>query len=572
MTCSVGFFGSIPIAVLFITVGLGFLAGRLRAGPIQLGGVCGTLIVALLIGQTGCQVTGDLKDVAFALFIFAMGYSGGPQFFANLNRSSLRYMALPFIEAVLVLAIVLTAVRLFGLDAGTAAGLAAGAATESAVVGTAAEALKHLGLGAADIERMQANIATAYTLTYLLGLISIVFFTSQIAPALLRIDLRQASRALEKTLDVGAAPEDENMPALPRLVGRAHIVKDAGGKTVQAIEDEIGGRVVITRLLRDGENVPALAQEVLQVGDALVVVGPRTFVLRAASVVGPEIQLPEGHTQDLQLAEKTVIVNKKGVNGRTLSQLAQRAEHPGAGLAPRARGIFVQSIVRSGHSLPVAPSTIVQYGDLVTLVGAEPQLAESGSYLGDALPRGKATDLVFLCAGILAGLALGSLTAHVAGIPLSLGSGGGALVSGLVCGWLHAKRPALANMPEPAMQLMKDLGLAIFVACVGLSAGPQAVALVREHGAVIPLVGILVSLGPACVSLWVGHKLLKIEGPLLVGAIAGQHVSTPSISAIMAASGSAVPLLGYTVTYAIANVLLPVLGPVIVSLAYRLGT
>lgn len=88
--------------------------------------MCGTLIVALLIGQTGCQMRGDLKEVAFALFIFAMGYSGGPQFFANLNRSSLRYIVLPIIEALLVLTIVLLAVPLFGLDAGTAAGLAAG--------------------------------------------------------------------------------------------------------------------------------------------------------------------------------------------------------------------------------------------------------------------------------------------------------------------------------------------------------------------------------------------------------------------------------------------------------------
>jgi putative transport protein len=101
-----------------------------------------------------------------------MGYSGGPQFFANLNRSSLRYIALPLIEAVLVLAIVLIAAHLFHPDAGTTAGLAAGAAAESAVVGTAAEALKHLNLAPADLQRMQANIATAYTLTYLIGLIS----------------------------------------------------------------------------------------------------------------------------------------------------------------------------------------------------------------------------------------------------------------------------------------------------------------------------------------------------------------------------------------------------------------
>ncbi|MGE8567266.1 MAG: aspartate-alanine antiporter [Achromobacter sp.] len=566
MTCSVGFFNSVPIAVLFVTVGLGYLIGKLKVGPIQLGGVCGTLIVALLIGQTGCQMRGDLKEVAFALFIFAMGYSGGPQFFANLNRSSLRYIALPIIEALLVLSIVLAAVPLFGLDAGTAAGLAAGAATESAVVGTAAEALKHLGLPDAEVQRMEANIATAYTLTYLVGLISIVFFTSQVAPALLRINLREASKALEAKLGVASGDdEDVNLPTLPRLVGRAHVVKDADGMKVGDVEAQLGGRTVISRILRNGEAVNATPEDTLVTGDVVVVLGLRRFALRAGSVVGPEILLPEAHAEDLQMSELAVIVNKKAVNGTSMGELAKR---PGA---RRARGVFVQSIMRSGHLLPLTPATVVQYGDLVTLVGTEPELSEAGAALGNELRRSGITDLVFLAFGILAGLMIGSLSARLWGIPVSLGSGGGALVSGLVCGWINAKRPSIGHMPDHAVQLLKDLGLAVFVACVGLSAGPEALSLIREHGAVLPLIGLLVSLGPACLSLWVGHKILKIEGPLLVGAIAGQHVSTPAISAILNASGSSVPLLGYTVTYAIANVLLPVLGPIIVSLAYHLS-
>ncbi|EJO30806.1 aspartate-alanine antiporter [Achromobacter marplatensis] len=566
MTCSVGFFNSVPIAVLFVTVGLGYLIGKLKVGPIQLGGVCGTLIVALLIGQTGCQMRGDLKEVAFALFIFAMGYSGGPQFFANLNRSSLRYIVLPIIEALLVLTIVLSAVPLFGLDAGTAAGLAAGAATESAVVGTAAEALKHLGLPDAEVQRMEANIATAYTLTYLVGLISIVFFTSQVAPALLRINLREASKALEEKLGVASGDDDDiNLPTLPRLVGRAHVVKDADGMSVADVEAQLGGRTVISRILRNGEAVDATPEDTLATGDIVVVLGLRRFALRAGSVVGPEIQLPEAHADDLQLSELAVIVNKKTINGHTVGELAKR---PGA---RRARGVFVQSIMRSGHVLPLTPATVVQYGDLVTLVGTQPELAEAGAALGNELRRSGVTDLVFLAFGILAGLMIGALSARLWGIPVSLGSGGGALVSGLVCGWINAKRPAIGHMPDHAVQLLKDLGLAVFVACVGLSAGPEAISLIREHGAVLPLIGLLVSLGPACLSLWVGHKILKIEGPLLVGAIAGQHVSTPAISAILGSSGSSVPLLGYTVTYAIANVLLPVLGPIIVSLAYHLS-
>lgn len=565
MQCSIGFFNDVPMAVLFVTVGLGYAIGKLHIGKIALGGVCGTLIVALLVGQTGCQMHGELKEVAFALFIFAMGYSGGPQFFANLNRSSLRFMLLPFIEALVVLTIVLTATRMLGLDAGTAAGLAAGAATESAVVGTAAEALRHLGLDPAEASRMESNIATAYTLTYLVGLISIVFFTSQVAPALLRLNLREASRELAAKLEAASDDDVASQPALPRLVGRAYRVEGASGLTVSELEVALGGRTMVIGLFRDHVLVEATPDQLMQAGDIVALIGVRERLVIKGELVGTEVLLPAGHADLLQLEESQVIVNKKGINGRSLRELGQAATRR------EIRFVWIQQIMRSGMSLPITPATRLQHGDRVTLVGADDALGLAARELGTPVRHVDVTDLVFLCVGILVGLLIGSLSFTAAGIPISLGSGGGALVSGLVFGWINFKRPGTGDMPVAAVQLLKDLGLAVFVACVGLSAGPDAVTLIREHGAVLPLIGIAVSLVPACLSLWIGHKFLKIEGPLLVGAIAGQHVSTPAISAILEKSQSSVPLLGYTVTYAIANVMLPVLGPIIVALAYRVG-
>lgn len=565
MQCSIGFFNQMPTAVLFITVGLGYAIGKLRVGPIVLGGVCGTLIVALLVGQTGCQMHGELKDVAFALFIFAMGYSGGPQFFANLNRSSLRFMVLPLIEAFVVLAIVLVAVRMLDLDPGTAAGLAAGAATESAVVGTAAEALKHLNLVPTELARMQSNIATAYTLTYLVGLISIVFFTSQVAPFLLRFNLREASSELAKELQAASDDDVATQPVLPRLVGRAHRVEHAAGLTVRQLETALGGRTLVMGLVRDGKLMESVPDLTIERDDIVALIGVRDKLVSAREVIGQEVSLPLSQSDVLRLEEHQVIVNNPAVNGRSLAELGREAAQQ------HLRYVWVQQIVRSGMSLPITPATRLQHGDRVSLVGVEPTLTSAARNLGRDLRTTDTTELVFLCAGILIGLLIGSVTLKAAGIPISLGSGGGALLSGLVFGWINFKRPGVGDMPSAAVQLLKDLGLAMFVACVGLSAGPDAVTLIREHGAVLPLVGLAVSLTPACMSLWIGHKFMKIQGPLLVGAIAGQHVSTPAISAVLAASQSSVPLLGYTVTYAIANVMLPVLGPIIVALAYRVG-
>jgi len=565
MECSIGWLGDVPMAVLFVTIGLGYAVGKLHIGPIALGGVCGTLIVALFLGQTGCKLHGELKEVAFALFIFAMGYSGGPQFFANLNRSSLRFMALPLIEAGVVLAVVLTATRMLGLDAGTAAGLAAGAATESAVVGTAAEALKHLGLDAAEAARMESNIATAYTLTYLVGLISIVLFTSQLAPVLLRLNLQTASRELAETMQAASEDDVSSHPALPRLVGRAYRITAAAGLNIAEVEVALGGRTLVIGLFRHGEPVDPTPGEILQAGDVAALIGVRDRLVGQGDLLGEEVGLLPAHADVFQLDERHVIVNRHDINGRTLKELGQIAT------TRYLRHVWVQRIVRQGMPLPITPGTRLQHGDRVTLVGAEPALSTAAGALGTEVRQVDATDLVFLSVGILAGLLVGSLSITVAGIPVSLGSGGGALLSGLAFGWINFKRPGIGDVPPAAVQLLKDLGLAIFVACVGLSAGPDAMALIREHGAVLPLIGLLVSLGPACLSLWIGHKVLKIEGPLLIGAIAGQHVSTPAISAILAASKSSVPLLGYTVTYAIANVMLPVLGPIIVALAYRVS-
>jgi AspT/YidE/YbjL antiporter-like protein len=158
-----------PEIALFLALGVGYAVGQIKFGPIQLGGICGTLIAALVIGQLGVTLQPSVKNVFFMLFIFALGYAGGPQFFANLNAKGLRIGLLCLIEMVVVLALVLAATRIMKLDQGTAAGLMAGAATESAVVGTATDAISKLALPPDQVKQLQANVVTAYSITYIFG-------------------------------------------------------------------------------------------------------------------------------------------------------------------------------------------------------------------------------------------------------------------------------------------------------------------------------------------------------------------------------------------------------------------
>jgi len=157
------------------------------------------------------------------------------------------------------------------------------------------------------------------------------------------------------------------------------------------------------------------------------------------------------------------------------------------------------------------------------------------------------------------------------GIDLTLGTGGGCLLAGLLFGWIRSRYPLIGSLPSAAAQILKDFGLCTFIAAVGLSAGADALRLIREFGIALPLAGIVITLGPALASLFIGRWLLKLEVPMLLGAIAGQQCSTPAISALVGVTGNATPVIGYTITYALSNVLLPLLGPLVVGLASKVG-
>ncbi len=209
-----------------------------RSGPCNWAAYAGTLIVALILGQSGARISPDMKNIAFALFIFALGFTGGPQFFANVGRGW-RYGILSIIEIVTVIALVLAAAALFKLDQGTAAGLLAGAATESAVIGTASEAIGKLGLPLAETARLQANIVTAYSVSYLFGLVTIVLFTSQIAPLLLRVNLRDEAERLWRSLGGDGAMGEGQSLAAPSLVGREVRVVGAAGLSNRGARESI---------------------------------------------------------------------------------------------------------------------------------------------------------------------------------------------------------------------------------------------------------------------------------------------------------------------------------------------
>jgi putative transport protein len=546
-----------PELAIFCALILGYAVGAVKVGPFQLGGVAGTLLAALVIGQLGVQIDPSLQRFMFTLFIYAMGFSVAPQFIASVDRSTWTWTLLVLCEVVIILGVVFVSTWLFKLDVGTASGLLAGSATESAVVGTASDAIAKLGLPPAEILVQQANVATAYGLCYMFGLITIVLFTSQVAPWLLGIDLRSESRrVLAQFGGVDLNLDSDQRHSFSPLVSRGFTVSVAAGKTVANVEDEIGGNVTIEFIRRGGVEIPAPQACILSGNDQVGVTGLRAGLANAARSIGPELGDPSD--VDYIVETRDVVYTYAGLPRAPASAIAKLLRTSGCS------GVYLSGLRRMERNLPLMPDSIVRHGDVLRVFGRPENVARAARILGFSEAPGNTTDFVYLGGGLLIGVLVGLVTIPIAGVQLSLGSAG-AMLSGLAFGWLRSRRPTFGAFPSAAAQILKDLGLAVFIAAIGLNSAPSVLSLLEKHGWELPIAAVLVSLLPAMASLYIGRYLLHINPAILCGAIAGQHASTPAIEATEAVAGNPVPVVGYTVTYAVANVVLPLLGPVVVA-------
>lgn len=549
-----------PEAMLFLTVVLGVLLGRQKIAGFSFGNAAGTLIVGTFLGAVFGGAVPDLsptlKSVAFLLFVFAVGFQSGPQFFASLGRSTLPQALLAVIVAAVGLVTTAVVAKVFSLDQGIAIGVAAGGLTQTAMLGTAYGALSELGLSAEALRKIQGDAAVAFALTYVFGTIGVVLFCSQIGPRLIGINLKEAARDLEanqaKVLNGGGDLLD-----FRSLAARVFRVETAEGKTVAELEKTFGAHLALQRVRRGREDIAVAPELVLRRGDLVAVEGYRPAIVKIAGQIGEEVAAEELVT-DL-LGNGADVLLKPSFAGLTLHDAVAK-------LGAAGHGLFLRRIRRQSRDIPVTAQTVLLPGDTLSLAGPADRLALALPQIGTVANTNNRSDVAFLAAGLLLGVLIGLLTLSVAGLPITLSAGGGALVAGLIFGWWHARRPERFNVPVAATQIMWDFGLASFCALVGLTAGPQAVSAMGAHGATLLLAGVIVTLVPQIVGLFVGHFALKINPVLLMGALAGAQTQDAAMLAASDAAESPAPALGFTVPYAIGNILLTILGPGVVAL------
>ncbi|MDS9469816.1 aspartate-alanine antiporter [Paracoccus sp. MBLB3053] len=554
------FFAHSPIAVLFVCVAIGFAIGRIKVADIPIGGIAGTLFAAIIVGQVGVEVDENIKTMAFALFIYSLGYVSGPGFFQSLGRSTLSLVNLSLVSSFLIFLTIWGLAQVFGLDKGTAAGLLAGGITESAAVGTASEALGSLPLPPDQIAAMQANIGVAYAITYLFGFTLVVFFVSLIAPRIMRIDLPAEAAAYTAVMGIGSddeiGPEQES--ALRSVVARAYQVtrQEAAGLDIAEFEKRFNGFVTVQRMMRRGRPIEAAKTQTLAIGDRIALLGRIDELLQAGAFLGTETTNMRG--LELVGETRTVVLTNKAFIGETIMAVRARID------PEQRRGVHVTKISRLGQSLVPRPKMRLEAGDTVTLYGTPEALDGAEPIIGYAVDQGIAVDYVYLGLGIIVGIAIGMVTIKIAGSPVALHTGGGCLLSGLLFGWLRARHPSFGGLPPATALHLRDFGLAIFIACVGLATGPQALALLRQQGILLPVLAIIAIILPIVVSLFYARYVLKLNPAVICGALAGCFTCTAGLNAAVQAAGNEAPVLGYTVPYAISNATLTLLGPILV--------
>jgi putative transport protein len=545
-----------PELAIFLTLALGFLLGRVRLGTFKLGNVVGTLLAGVLIGQLAIKVHPLVEIVFFDLFLFATGYKVGPQFFRGLKKNAVSQVSLTVVLCVTSLVVTVVAAKALGYDCGTAAGLLAGAFTESTVIGTAGDTIARLNLPDPEKQRLLNNIPVAYAVSYLVGTGFVVWFLSSLAPRLLGVDLKAESKKLEAKMSAIPTEESGKRSGYREWDMRAYRLADvfATRRIADLEKSFVPERVFIERIRRDSNFVEATPDTVLHAGDLVVIVARRRVLLSEGFAIGVEVE--DRELLDFPVATADVVVTNRAVVDETLPILAEQY----------GRGVALQKLIRGGEEIPFTLETTVQRGDLLRIVGAAQHVERVGKILGYIERPSSETDVVFVGLGIFVGGLIGLLSVRVGGLPLSLTASGGALIMGLVFGWLRSVRPTFGRIPEPALWVFDTIGLSVFIGVVGMNAGPGFATGLRVTGPSLLLVGFVVAVTPHVAALLFGRYVLNINPVILLGACAGAGTATAALRAIQDESGSKLPALGYTVPYAIGNILLTAWGPVIVML------
>jgi len=557
------FFGALkqyPEIAIFLALALGYYFGKFTFKGIGLGSVTATLIAGVVIGQIGITINQPLKAFSFLMFLFAVGYGVGPQFVRGIASTGLPQAAFSAVQCVFSLVACVLIAKVAGYDLGYAAGFYSGSQTISAAMGLSTDAINRLGLPADQAKALIDSMPVAYAVTYMFGTMGSAIVIAVLGPKLLGIDLVAACKEYEEKHGGGKKELGGPGTGWYRRVVRAYKVQPGGKAAGLRVADAEAlvpdARLFILRIRRDGQIMDATADTILKDGDVVAIAGERDVLLKALQGA---VEVEDRELLAMPIEGIDVLVTNKDVDGKTLAQLAAR---------PETRGVFLRKITRgvTATDIPILADTEINRGDLLTLVGRTQDVAAATKMLGVADRVTDITDMAFVGAAIVIGGLIGALVFKVSGVPLTLSTAGGALIAGIIGGWWRSVRPTFGRIPTPTVWFMNSVGLNIFIAIVGISAGPGFVNGLKTQGIGLFLWGVAATTIPLVLGMFTAKYLFRFHDALTLGIVSGSRTTTASLGLVCDQAKSQIPALGYTVTYAVGNTLLTIWGMVVIML------
>jgi len=569
-----------PEIAIFLTLGIGYYFGRFTFKGIGLGSVTATLLAGVLIGQIGITIAQPLKATVFLMFLFAVGYAVGPQFVRGVARDGVPQAIFSAVQCVICLVVPVAIAKFAGYDLGYAAGLYSGSQTISAAMGLSTDAINRLGLAADQAKALIDSMPVAYAVSYMFGTMGSAIVIAIIGPKLLGINLEAACKDYEQKqggvkelggpgtawrrwevrafrVQPGGRAAGLTVLEAEALVPQVQLSATGTGPQVVQTKTMVKARLFVLRIRRDGAIVEATADTVLLENDVVAVAGAREVLVSLLGANATEVEDRELLAMPVEGVD--VLVSNKAVDGKTLVDLAQM---------PAMRGVFLRKITRgaTATNIPILPTTTINRGDLLTIAGRTQDTNNAIKELGVADRPTDVTDMAFVGAFVVIGALFGSLVLNVGGVPLTLSTAGGALIAGIIGGWLRSVRPSFGRIPTPTIWFMNSVGLNIFIAIVGISAGPGFVNGLKTQGIGLFLWGALATTVPLILGMLIAKFVFRFHDALTLGIVSGSRTTTASLGLVCDQAKSQVPALGYTVTYAVGNTLLTIWGMVLIIL------
>ena len=542
-----------PVISIFVCLALGYLIGKLKIKSFTIGATVGTLLVGLLIslvfkGAGTYQIDGTVKTIFFSLFIFAIGYEVGPSFFASLKSSGLKIIILSLFFAVAAFVVSIVLFKAFGIGAGEAGGILAGSLTQSAILGTADSTMKGM-LSGTELKTAESQMAIAYALTYVFGTVGVVVFLKNGAAKLIGVNLTDT---VKKKIDQTNFHESSSEnTVVGNIKARAFCIENGAefiGKTIGSVEEQYGDDLTITQIIRKGKKVSLAPDVQLLEGDTVTIIGLLDAVLHFEAPGMKETDDSEALKLDV-IKQEIVLTNHFSLD--VIKHLSEN-------------GIVISERKRDSNVL--SEDQALKALDHLTLVGPKALIAKVVKKLGYVKDTGTETDVSFISMGLVVGLLIGAISFVVSGIPITLGSGGGALIGGLLFGYYQDKHSNYGLMPKATRWFCKSVGLNLFIAIVGLTSGASFLSALQSMGVKVLLIGVLVTILPHIASVYFGRFVLKLDAVDIIGALCGAGTCTAALNGVVEEYESSIFAVAYTPGYAMGNILLTVLGPLVVAM------